>query len=92
MEAEPATEVSRRGAAPGAPRRWAALGLTTLGSSLTLVAQVIRSQEMPVMLPLRNRSLAMPLLATAVVLSLLTACVAGPQPRCAEAQLEEFQP
>jgi hypothetical protein len=35
------------------------------------------------MSPLRNRSLAMPLVATAVVLSLLTACGAGPQPTAA---------
>ena len=40
----------------------------------------------------RNRSLVKPLLAAAVVLSVLTACVGEPQPRCAEAQLEEFQP
>jgi hypothetical protein len=44
------------------------------------IAQVIRSEAMSATLHPRNRSLVKPLLATAVVLSLLTACVAGPQP------------
>jgi hypothetical protein len=90
MEAEPATEVSGRGAAPPAPRRWAALGLTTLGSSLTLVAQVTRSQDMPVTLPTRNRSLAIPLVAATVALIVLMASVASCPVRCAEVHLEEL--